>query len=166
LGDPEIPRRGVEGQLAQEHLDRPDIDTRFEQVGRTTVAQRMDPVAVRDPSALLRMIVDLLGRTDGHRHVGIEPRTQPGRWPIACPVGAQFGSQTGREQGGAILPPFALFDAEQHALTVDIRAPQPDDGTDTQASGIGGHQEDAMPRMPRRREQALEFLEAQDVGEV
>ena len=38
----------------QEPRDRPDIDTRFEQVGRTTVAQRMHTMAVRDPRALLR----------------------------------------------------------------------------------------------------------------
>ena len=43
--------------MTQEHLDRPDIDTRFEQVGRKTVAQRMNTMAVRDPRALLRMIV-------------------------------------------------------------------------------------------------------------
>jgi hypothetical protein len=58
--------------MAQEHLDGPDIDARFEQVGRKTVAQRMNPVAVRDPRALLGMIGDLLGRADGHRPLGIE----------------------------------------------------------------------------------------------
>ena len=60
----------VVGPMAQEHLDRPDIDARFEQVGRKTVAQRMDTLAVRDPRALLDMIVDLLGRADGHRPLG------------------------------------------------------------------------------------------------
>ena len=45
-GDPEVPRGGVEGPMAQEHLDRPDIDAGFEQVGRKAVAQRMDTLAV------------------------------------------------------------------------------------------------------------------------
>ena len=76
-GDPEVPRGGIERPMAQQHLDRPDIDPRFEQVGRKTMAQRMDAVAVRDPRSPLRMIVDLLGRADGHRRMGIEARKQP-----------------------------------------------------------------------------------------
>src|SRR5690242_14303013 len=77
LVNPEVPRGGIEGPMAQEHLDRPDIDARFEEVGRKTVAQRMDTLAVRDACALLGMIVDLLGRADRHRHLGLEARKQP-----------------------------------------------------------------------------------------
>jgi hypothetical protein len=61
------------------------------------MAKRMDAVAVRNPRTLLRIIVDFLGRADGHRHVGIKTWKQPGRWPVASPVGAQCGQQTGRE---------------------------------------------------------------------
>ena len=165
-GDPEVLRGGIERLVAQQQLDRPDVGPGFEQVSRATMAQRMDALAVRDPSALLRMRVDLLGRADGHRRVRIASRQQPRGWPVACPVGAQCGQQTGREQGVAILPPFALFDAEQQAITFDIREPQPDDFTDPQARGIRGHQEDTVPRIPRRRQQALECLEAQDLGEL
>jgi hypothetical protein len=60
--------------MAQEHLDRPDIDARCEQVGRNTVVEGMDPVAVRDPHAPLRMIGDLLRRAAGHRQLGIATR--------------------------------------------------------------------------------------------
>ena len=59
-GDPEVPCGGVERPMAQQHLDRPDVDAGFEQVGRKTVPQRMDTLAVRDPRALLGMIVELL----------------------------------------------------------------------------------------------------------
>ena len=135
--------------MAQEQLDGPDIDARFEQVGRTTVAQRMDTVAVRDPCARLRMIGELLGRAAGHRLLGIEPRTQPGGWPVAAPGGAQRAQQTGGEPRLAILAAFALLDAEQHALTVAIRELQPHDLTDAQAGGIRGHQEDAVPGILR-----------------
>ena len=55
-GDPEVPRGGVEGLMAQEHLDRPDIDAGFEQVVRKAVSQRMDTLAVCDLRAQLRMI--------------------------------------------------------------------------------------------------------------
>ena len=46
LGHPEGARSGIEGPMAQEHLDRPDIDARFEEMGRKTMAERMDAVAV------------------------------------------------------------------------------------------------------------------------
>ncbi len=130
------------------------------------LAERMDAVAVRHPRALLRMRGDCLGCADGHRRVRIASREQPRGWPVAFPVGAQCGQQTDREEGGAILPPFALFDAEQPAIPFDSREPPPDDFTDPQARGIRGHQEDAVPRIPRMREQALEFLDAQDLGEL
>jgi hypothetical protein len=152
--------------MPQEHLDRPDIDTRCAQVGRTAVAQRMNTMAVRDPSALLRLRVDLLRRTDGHRLLGIASRQQPGGWPVEAPVGAQLGQQTGGEQGRAIRAAFPLLDAEQHALTFNIRALQPHDFTDAQARGIRGHQEDTVPGILRLGEQALEFLDAQDLGEL
>jgi len=151
--------------VAQEPLDRPDINARFEEVGRKTMAERMDAMAVRHPRTWLHMIGDCLGRAEGHRDVGIKARQQPRAGPVALPVGAQLGQQTGRESSGAILPPFALFDAPQQAITCAIRAPQPDDFADAQARGIRGHQEDAVPRIPRRRQQALAFLDAQDVGE-
>ena len=41
-GDPQVLRGGIERLVAQEHLDRPDIDARFEEVGRKTMAARFD----------------------------------------------------------------------------------------------------------------------------
>src|SRR5215470_3486329 len=73
-GDPEVAGGGIERLMPQQHLDRPDIDPRFEQMRRKTMAQRMDAVAVRDPCDPLRVIVDFLGGADGHRRVGIEAR--------------------------------------------------------------------------------------------
>ena len=60
-GDPEIPRGGVEGPLAQEHLDRPDIDARFEEVRRKTMAHRIStlPILRRSLRAVIRIIPSL-----------------------------------------------------------------------------------------------------------
>ena len=151
--------------MAQAPLDRLDIDARFEQVGRHTVAQRMETLAVRDPSALLCLRGDLLGRADGHRPLGIEARQHPGGWPVEVPGGASLSQQTGGKPGRAILAAFPLLDTEHHALTCAIRELQPHDFTNAQVCGIRGHQEDAVLRMLRRCEQALEFLDAQDLGE-
>src|SRR5215510_6056120 len=165
-GHPQVPRGGVERPMAQQHLDRPDIDARFEQVGRTTVAPRMEPVAMRDPRALLRMIGELLRRADGPRPLGIASCKPPGGWPGQAPGGAQFRQQAGGEPSIAILAAFPLLDAEQHALTFAIRELQPHDFTDAQARGIRSHQEDAVPGILRRREQPLEFLDAQNLWQL
>src|SRR5439155_19008119 len=79
-GDSEVLRGSSERLVAQQHLDRPDVSTGFEQVRRETMAERMDAVAVRNPRALLRMIVDCLGCADGHRRVRIASREQPRGW--------------------------------------------------------------------------------------
>jgi hypothetical protein len=129
-GDPEGARGGVERARTQQHLDRPDVDPGFEPVGREPMAQRMEALAVRDPRGPRRVIEDFLGRADGPRRAGIASRQQPRGWPVACPGGAQCGPQAGREQGGAILPPFTLLDAEPQAITCDIREPSPDDCAD------------------------------------
>ena len=116
--------------MAQEPLDRPDIDARFAQVGRQTVVQCRDTLAVCDLSALLRMIGDLLRRADGHRQLGIASRQQPWGWPVKLPGGQPCGQQAGGEESVAILAAFPLLDAEQSALTCAIRELQPDDCTD------------------------------------
>ena len=95
--DPEVLRGSLERPMAQQHLDRPDVDASFEQVRRETMAERMETLAVRDPRALLRMIGDFLGCADGHRRVRIKSREQPRGGPVAFPVGAQCGQQPGRE---------------------------------------------------------------------
>jgi len=130
LGDPEVPRGGVERPMAQAHLDRPDSDPRVAPVGRQTVAQRMDTLAVRDPSALLRRIGDLLRRADGHRQLALASCKHPWGWPVKLPGGPPFGQQAGGEESVAILAAFPLLDAEQSALTCAIRELQPDDCTD------------------------------------
>ena len=66
----------------------------------------------------------------------------------------------------AILAPFALLDPDQPALTFKVRELEADDFTDAQARGIGRHQEDPVPGVLGAREQALEFLDAQDLGEL
>jgi hypothetical protein len=151
--------------MAEQHLDRPDVDSGFKEVRRETLAERMDAVAVRDPRGPLGVIGDFLRGANGHRPVGIEARKHPRGWPVEAPVGTQFGQQAGGEQRVAVLAPFARLDADEHPSTVDIRALEPDNFADAQARGIGGHQEDAVPGIFCACEQALEFFDTQDLGE-
>lgn len=96
-GDPEGSGGGIKRLMPQQHLDRPDIDARVQQVRGKTMAQGMDTVAVRDPCGPLRVIGDFLGRADGHRRVRIEARKQPLHWSVELPVGAQFRQEPGGE---------------------------------------------------------------------
>ena len=73
------------------------------------------------------------------------PREEPQRGAVEFPGGAQCGQQTGRQQRGAVLVPFALIDADQHAVTCDVGEPQPHDFPDAQARGVSGHEQYPVP---------------------
>src|SRR5262249_23860089 len=133
---------------------------------RKAMAQSMDAMAMRDAGGPLRVIVDFLGGADGHRRVGIEARKHPRGWPVEVPVGAQFGQEAGGEERIAIRAPFAPRNTEQTTLPFNIRELQTDDLTDAQARGIGRHEEDAVPGVLGAREQALKFLDTQDLGKL
>jgi hypothetical protein len=60
--------------MAEQHLDRPDVNPRFQEVRRETRAQRMDTVAVCDPRGPLGVLGDFLRGAAGHGPVGIEAR--------------------------------------------------------------------------------------------
>jgi hypothetical protein len=61
---------------------------------------------------------------------------------------------------------LALVHPNEHAFTLASCDLEAHHFTDPQARRIRGHQEDAVPRIPRMHQQALEFLDAQDLGEL
>jgi len=152
--------------VTEQFLHGTDVIPRFEYMGGKGMTQGMDAVAVRDPRGPLRVIVNFLGGAAGHRRVAIEACKQPWGWLVEFPVCAQVTQQAGGQQRVAILTPFALLDADQPALTFNVRELQTDDCTDAQASGIGRHQEDPVSGVFGTREQALEFRDAQHLGEL
>jgi hypothetical protein len=117
-------------------------------------------VAVCAPRGPLGVRGDGLRRAAGHGPRGIEARPAPRRGPGALPGGAPCG-QPAR---GALLAPLALLDADEPPSTVAIRALQPDDCAAAQARGLGGPQEDAVPRLFGARAQALACLDAPPLG--
>jgi hypothetical protein len=48
-----------------------------------------------------------------------------------------MSEQTRRENSQSIFCPLALFDADDHAIRVDVAGPELDDLTDAQARRIG-----------------------------
>ena len=142
--DMQISGRRVDAPVAEQELNSPQIHPGFEQMRGKTVAQRMDAFAVGDPRQPLGVVVELLGTSDGHRLGAVLRRKEPWRGAVALPVGAEFREEPGRQQRGAVLPPFALIDANQPTVTFDVGELQPHDFPNAQARGIGRHEQHAM----------------------
>ena len=94
------------------------------------------------------------------------PGNSQGVAALPRPIRPQCGQQASREQGVAVLATLALIDANQPALTLDVRHLEMHHCTDPQAGGIGGHQQGAVLGVVGADEEALEFLSAQDMGQL
>jgi hypothetical protein len=65
-----------------------------------------------------------------------------------------------------IFHPLALLDADSHAVGVEIRDFEGDYLADPQAGGVGRGEQEAMPSMRARLEQAPDFLAAEDLRQL
>ena len=111
--------------MPQKQLDCADIDTRFEQMGGKTMVKRINVFAMRELGGPLRVVINPLGGPDGHRLVGSHPWKQPVWRTVQLPIDSQFGQQAHGKGSIAILSLFALLDANQHAVTFDVRNTRP-----------------------------------------
>jgi hypothetical protein len=160
------PRGGVDRPVAEPSLHRTDIHAGFEQRRGDAVTERRDACAMLESGSLLGLRGDLLSRSDGQGRGGLSPRTEPRRWAIQLPVGPQFGQHACREDGGAILASWALLKTDQLAITLNVRQPQVGDLTDAPPGGVGGHAEGAGLGVLRVGAETLQFLNAQDAGQL
>src|SRR5262249_39577558 len=65
-----------------------------------------------------------------------------------------------------IFGPFALTDADDHALAIDVVDPQGQDLGDPQARGVGRHEDSPMAEAGDGLEEAVDLVEAQDDREL
>lgn len=82
----------------------------------------------------------------------------------SAPVAAQYLQQTRREHGVAVLVPFALLDAQQPALRIDIGDFQRHGFTDAQSGSITDHQGGAVLEAGDVVEKGQHFLLAEHDG--
>ena len=68
-GQVEIPGRGRDVAVAEQPLNRVDVDTGFQQVRRKGVAQSVNPAGLRDPRATFRGLIGPLQTGRMHRPV-------------------------------------------------------------------------------------------------
>lgn len=165
-GDPHVPCGSVECPRPEQDLDGARLHPGLEQRGRAAMAQGMDACAVLDVGSPLGVGVDLLGRSHGPRFGAGWPWKQPPWRAIQLPIGPQFGQQTGGEEGVAVLPPLALLDPDQPAITCDVGQLQMHDCADAPARGVGRHQQGAVLGVPHAGAEALACLHTQDTREL
>ena len=94
-------------------------------------------------------------------HDRVEPREQPRPWARHPPPIAQQLQQLRREHDKAILLPFALLDAQQHALVIDVGDLQRDDLGHTQTGAIGHAERRLVFDAGGGRQKSCDFLRAQ-----
>ena len=157
--------------VAQHDLDHADIDLLLQQVGGKAVTQRVH----RDSLVDQRHVG---GRTDGavelahgQRIHGVESWEQPSvgeDLPLGvggAPPGALPLQQQGREHRVAVLAALALFDAQRHALAVDVGDLQADDLARAQAGAIGQRQRGMVLQVRDRSEQPSNLILAEHHGQ-
>ena len=83
----------------------------------------------------------------------------------SAPVAAQYLEQARGEHGIAILLPFAMLDAEESSLRLDIGDPQSDGFADAQSGAVTDHQGGAVLEARDVIEEGEHFLLAEHDGE-
>jgi hypothetical protein len=164
--DPQGAGGGIERAVSEQPLDGTWVAPRFEPMRGTAVPQGLDAFAVLELRGPFGMRGDSLGRADRHGFVEGLSWKEPRWWTLQLPIGPQFGQQTSRKEGRAVLVALALSDANQPAVPLDIRDLEMDDCADAQTGGGGRHQQGAVLGVLGADEEALEFLGAQDMWQL
>jgi hypothetical protein len=112
--------------VTEQRLDDADVDAVLQQMRGEAVAQRMRPNPLVDARCPRRLDDDPVQLSGADRLACMLAWKQPALGmhhallPTDLPPLAQQGEHIRREHGVAILPAFAAFDPEQHALAVDV----------------------------------------------
>lgn len=161
-----IARRGRQVLMAEQHLDRADIGSGFEQVGSNAVAQGMDAYGLAKLRRFAGMPTHHVEGGRGERPGPVSPGKQPVFRPNFLLIGAQHEEQLCRQHDVSVAVSFALFDPNQHAVAVDIGDSQAYNFRDSQTGGIGGHQRCPELQARHRREKSHDFFGTQDHGKL
>ncbi len=149
--------------VPEQDLDDPDIKLLFQQMGGKTVPQGMH----RNPLVDLRLVGGGMDRpvklAGGDRFNQAVTREQPAAVahlalgagdPPPYPKAAQ---QQRRQQGMAVFLAFPAFNAQEHALAVNVTDLKPNHLAGTQPGSVGNGQRRLVLQARRRQDQARHF---------
>jgi hypothetical protein len=146
--------RGVELGVTKQHLDDADVDVLLQKVSGEAVPQGVQRDALVDLRHLGGGMTGAIELAGGHRLRRIAAREQPALRSRRLPPGAQQVEQVWRQHDVAVLAAFALLDADDHPLAVDVGDLERDHLGGAQAgvasswlaSSVGGSLRYALPR--------------------
>ena len=161
----QVARGGLNIFVAHQDLDGAQIFAGFQEVRRKTVAQGMDAAALADPGFAFGVPVNFFETTFGQGFLQTTTREEPDGRPVHFPVFAQLGQERLGQERVAVFVSFALFDADHHALAVDVGDFETNNFAETQSGVIRGHQQGAVFGILSGRKEVLDFLNAQDFGQ-
>ena len=117
-------------------------------------------------AAIVRLLAGMLHRSLVIGSPGTIAGEEPRLGPAHAPPVAQDLQQLGRQHHVAVLLAFALLDADDHPLAVDVGGLQMNRFRDAQAGGIAGGQDGAMLEVGDAAEELQDFLGTEDDGQL
>ena len=169
LGRPQLLARDLEvahgredTAMPHEDLDGTRVDAGLQQVRGEGVAKRMDAAVFVDFGPLFGLRESKGGRGSAKGEIGILPREQPQRRMILPPVVPQIFEKARREEGIAVFVPLALFDADHHAVGVDVGDFEVDEFADPKPTAVGGLEKHAVFEVAGGGEQTNDLLGAEN----
>lgn len=130
--------------MAEQHLDYADVDSGFQEMGGEAMPQRSDRYFFVQPRRFCRFEADLVDRLSRDRVSGRISWKEPVGGSRDVPICTQQFQQIWREHDIAIFAAFALFNANEHALGINVVGPQGSHFGDAQAGGVSGHKNGPM----------------------
>lgn len=101
--------------MPKQHLYDPDVGSRFQKMGGKAMPQGPDRDFFIQPCCFRSFEADMIDRFPRNRTIGIAAREKQVGGTSDFPVCAQQIKQVRRKHYVAILPAFALIDANEHA---------------------------------------------------
>jgi hypothetical protein len=148
--------------MAQQALDRVQVDAGLEQVRGKRVPQGVNAAQLGDARAPLRQGIRPLQPRGIEWLRSMGGGKQPRGGPRHGPIRAQGVQQRRRQDRVAVTSPFALLDPNRPARRVDVPDPQMEYLAQPQTRRVGRQQHRAVGQVRRVGDQPLDLVPAEE----
>src|SRR4030095_6376485 len=152
--------------MPQQQLYRTNVGSRFQQVNRKGMPQRMGRDWFGYPAYPARLLTGLLHGTLADVFTGKVAREEPLLGLFYVPPFPEDFQQPGREHHVPVFLPFTLVDADDHPLAIDVGRYQTYGLRDSQPSCVADGQDRAMLETQYTVEKAKDFFRAENDGQL
>jgi hypothetical protein len=154
--------------VPEQGLNDPDIGTVLQQVSGEGVAQHVGADPFSEPAALPGLTASGLHGAGADMILVVPGR---GKQPRAgrtqdAEVGAEEGQQGGRQHGVTVLGALGVFEAQEHALAVDVADFERHRFGDAEPGTIAGQQDGALFEPVQVVEEMLHLLGGENDGKL